>query len=396
MKERVNVKKKNFLIGAGILLIAANLRLPITMIPPILPWLQSEIGLAPSMSGWLTTIPLVMFALLSPVIAHLGIKQGNAKVLFFTLLILAIGGYLRVIPNSYFLLLGTILIGIGISGGNVLLPAVIQEYFPTKATVFTSLYTFTMGLVASLGTGLAAPLVKKINLPMTLALFSLIGLGGFLLWAVVVRIVPKPHHVKATTQNKVTSINHYQLTWLITFFFGTQSLLYYSMLTWLPSFWTSTGFSVTTAGLLATIFQLCGMPMSLLTPIIARKKVGMALASSIVGGGFAIGAGLLLLFPGNFTANVILAIILGIGAGSAFSLCVVFFQKKSANFRQTAQLSGTAQSFGYLLAAVGPALSGYLQGLLHSWTPIFIVYTILGVLLLISGIIITNKKPLNS
>nr|WP_280927699.1 MFS transporter [Lactobacillus sp. ESL0679] len=366
------------------------------MIPPILPWLQSEIGLAPSMSGWLTTIPLVMFALLSPVIAHLGIKQGNARVLFFTLLILAIGGYLRVIPNSYFLLLGTVLIGVGISGGNVLLPAVIQEYFPTKATVFTSLYTFTMGLVASLGTGLAAPLVKKINLPMTLALFSLIGLGGFLLWAVVVRIVPKPHHVKATTQNKVTSINHYQLTWLITFFFGTQSLLYYSMLTWLPSFWTSTGFSVTTAGLLATIFQLCGMPMSLLTPIIARKKIGMALASSIVGGGFAIGAGLLLLFPGNFTANVILAIILGIGAGSAFSLCVVFFQKKSANFRQTAQLSGTAQSFGYLLAAVGPALSGYLQGLLHSWTPIFIAYTILGVLLLISGIIITNKKPLNS
>ncbi|MDF7683592.1 MFS transporter [Lactobacillus sp. ESL0679] len=390
------MKKKNFLIGAGILLIAANLRLPITMIPPILPWLQSEIGLAPSMSGWLTTIPLVMFALLSPVIAHLGIKQGNARVLFFTLLILAIGGYLRVIPNSYFLLLGTVLIGVGISGGNVLLPAVIQEYFPTKATVFTSLYTFTMGLVASLGTGLAAPLVKKINLPMTLALFSLIGLGGFLLWAVVVRIVPKPHHVKATTQNKVTSINHYQLTWLITFFFGTQSLLYYSMLTWLPSFWTSTGFSVTTAGLLATIFQLCGMPMSLLTPIIARKKIGMALASSIVGGGFAIGAGLLLLFPGNFTANVILAIILGIGAGSAFSLCVVFFQKKSANFRQTAQLSGTAQSFGYLLAAVGPALSGYLQGLLHSWTPIFIAYTILGVLLLISGIIITNKKPLNS
>ncbi|WEV37343.1 MFS transporter [Lactobacillus sp. ESL0677] len=390
------MKRKNFLIGAGILLIAANLRLPITMIPPILPWLQSEIGLAPSMSGWLTTIPLVMFALLSPVIAHLGIKQGNAKVLFFTLLILAIGGYLRVIPNSCFLLLGTILIGIGISGGNVLLPAVIQEYFPTKATVFTSLYTFTMGLVASLGTGLAAPLVKKINLPMTLALFSLIGLGGFLLWAVVVRIVPKPHHAKTTTQNTVTSINHYQLTWLITFFFGTQSLLYYSMLTWLPSFWTSTGFSVTTAGLLATIFQLCGMPMSLLTPIIARKKIGMALASSIVGGGFAVGAGLLLLFPGNFTANVILAIILGIGAGSAFSLCVVFFQKKSANFRQTAQLSGTAQSFGYLLAAVGPALSGYLQGLLHSWTPIFVVYTILGVLLLVSGIIITNKKPLNS
>ncbi|MDF7672997.1 MFS transporter [Lactobacillus sp. ESL0701] len=389
------MKKKNFLIGTGILLIAANLRLPITMIPPILPWLHSEIGLASSMSGWLTTIPLIMFALLSPIIAHLGIKKGNAKVLFFTLLILAIGGYLRVIPSSFFLLLGTILIGIGISGGNVLLPAVIQEYFPTKATLFTSLYTFTMGSVASLGTGLAAPLVKKVNLPATLAIFSLVGLGGFLVWAIVVRIVPKPHHAQVTTQNQATSISHHQLTWLITFFFGTQSLLYYSMMTWLPSFWTSTGFSVTTAGLLATIFQLCGMPMSLLTPTIARKKVGMIIASSIVGGGFAVGAGLLLLFPGNFTVNAILAVILGIGSGSAFSLCVVFFQKKSANFHQTAQLSGTAQSFGYLLAAIGPALSGYLQGLFHSWTPIFIAYTILGVLLLISGIIITNKKPLS-
>lgn len=387
-------KKTYFGLALGIILIAANLRLPITMLPPILPWLHSALGFATSLSGLLTTIPLLMFALLSPMIAKWGIRFGNAQVLWCTLLTLTVGGYLRVIPSTWVLLIGTVLVGLGISGGNVLLPAVIQEYFPQKATLLTSLYTFTMGLVASAGTGLAAPLVKKTNLAATIALMTTVSFIAFLVWWVVVRQLPKKPAVAKHEAPQVPSIKKYRLTWFVTFFFGTQSLLYYSMLTWLPVFWSHNGFSTTQAGLLATVYQLCGMPMSLLIPVLASKKTGMYTSVAIVGGGFAIGAFGLLLVPHSFMGNMILAIVAGLASGSAFSLCMVFFQRKTSSVYQTAKLSGTAQSVGYLLAAIGPTLTGVIEGQLHSFTPIFIAYSILGILLLISGLVITHQKPL--
>ena len=169
-------KKEYYWLAAGILLIAANLRLPITMMPPILPWLQSQLGFATSMSGLLTTIPLIMFALLSPVIAQWSRRWGNLRVLLVSLIILTIGCYLRSLTQTGWLLAGTVLIGVGIAGGNVLLPAVIQQFFPRKTTILTSLYTFIMGLIASLGTGISAPLVKATNLSVGISVISLLSL----------------------------------------------------------------------------------------------------------------------------------------------------------------------------------------------------------------------------
>ncbi|MBA1434049.1 MFS transporter [Lactobacillus bombi] len=367
------------------------------MMPPILPWLKSELGLATSMGGLLTTIPLLIFSILSPLIANWGVKKGNAQVLLITLTILALGSYLRVIPNQWILIGATILVGIGISGGNVLLPAVIQEYFPHKTVILTSLYTFMMGFVASIGTGVAAPLTKAANLGTSIAVisgFSLLALG---VWFLVVHKLPQTAQKQAGLKKGHTfALLHYRLTWMITFFFGAQSLLYYSMLTWLPVYWSDTGFSTTTSGLLATIFQLSGMPLSLLTPIIARKKSGMYFISCLMGGGFGLGAILLLMFQHNFVLNLFIAVLLGVAAGASFSMCVVFFQRKTSSIVETAQISGLAQSFGYLLAACGPVLSGLINSWTNAWWPVLVIYLIIALLMGFDGILITNHQPLKT
>ena len=51
----------------GILLIAANLRAPFTGLPPLLGAIQADFGLSTLATGALTTLPLLAFALLSPV-----------------------------------------------------------------------------------------------------------------------------------------------------------------------------------------------------------------------------------------------------------------------------------------------------------------------------------------
>lgn len=148
----------------GIMLVGANLRLPITMIPPLLPTIKQTLGLPASMAGMLTTIPLLMFALASPLIAKMGNRRGNEWSLLVALVILLAGSLLRIIPSLTALIAGTLLIGFGISGGNVLLPAIIKDQFPHSIGAKTSLYTVTMGLIASLGTGLAGLLNQQFNM----------------------------------------------------------------------------------------------------------------------------------------------------------------------------------------------------------------------------------------
>lgn len=164
----------------------------------------------------------------------------------------------------------------------------------------------------------------------------------------------------------------------------------------MPSFWFESGFSTTTSGLLATLFQLCGMPLSLLTSIIARKRSGMYFISCLMGGGFSIGIIGLLLFQKNFVANVLLAILLGVASGASFSMCVVYFQRKTSSVIETAQMSGIAQSCGYVLAACGPVFSGIINGWTHSWVGIFLVYTLLALIMGLDGICIAHHQPLNT
>ena len=393
-------KKEYYWLAAGILLIAANLRLPITMMPPILPWLQSQLGFATSMSGLLTTIPLIMFALLSPVIAQWSRRWGNLRVLLVSLIILTIGCYLRSLTQTGWLLAGTVLIGVGIAGGNVLLPAVIQQFFPRKTTILTSLYTFIMGLIASLGTGISAPLVKATNLSVGISVISLLSLTALLVWIRVFwgwfKQDAVMQNVPEHSQKSPWRLYRFKLTWLITFFFGAQSLLYYSLLTWLPVYWTQAGFSAATSGMFATLFQLCGMPLALLTPVVARKKSGMAAISTLIGGGIALGLTLLLVSQHNLWFNTLLAILMGIASGASFSLAVVFFQRKTSTIWQTAEMSGLAQSVGYLLAAVGPALSGVVRSATHSWFLVFGAYIVIAIVLWLAGVIITVQRPIDA
>ena len=61
----------------GILLIAANLRAPVTGLPPVLGLVRDSFALSTTAAGALTTLPLLAFALLSPVSAHFARAYGN-------------------------------------------------------------------------------------------------------------------------------------------------------------------------------------------------------------------------------------------------------------------------------------------------------------------------------
>lgn len=360
-------KRSTWLITLGILLVGANLRLPITMMPPILHMLEQAIGLPASLSGMITTIPLLMFAIVSPLMGRWGSKHGNEAVLLGALIVLAVGSYLRLIPATWAVLLGTCGIGIGIAGGNVLLPAIIKDQFPTSVAAKTTLYTTMMPLAASFGTAAASPIAKHTSLTAALGGLSVVGIFGLVVWILALPQMRKPQ-VEATGQHTAArSMWRTPKAWIVLAYFGLQSIAYYSFVTWLPTLWHAAGFSTIAAGNLATVFQLSGLPLSMTVPMIAERKHGLAAINLFGGLGFVLGALGLLTGSTNLAFNVVLAAVMGAASGAAFSICIIFFQKRTDSAADTARLSGMAQSGGYVIAAIGPVAFGMISSALGSW-----------------------------
>ena len=56
----LNDKRKQSLLVLGIVLIACNLRAPITSVGPLVPTIQGDTGLSGTWTGMITTLPLLL------------------------------------------------------------------------------------------------------------------------------------------------------------------------------------------------------------------------------------------------------------------------------------------------------------------------------------------------
>lgn len=378
----------------GMMFVAANMRLPITMMPGLMTSLKQTLGLPSSLAGLITTIPLLTFAVMSPLIARWGRRLGNQWTIYLMLICLAVGSYLRIIPTVGALLFGTFFVGIGADGGNVLIPAIIKDNFPTKINVATSEYTLSMLLVGSLGTGVSGILAAHLPLSLAMAILSLIGLLNLVVWLPNLK---HNHKEPAATTKRApqthASVWHTPRAWVVTAFFGLQALIYYSLLTWLPTIFVDHGFSTIAAGNLVTVMQLAGLPLAYLVPVLSTSRRGTSVMLATVGVGFIGGTALILLPAANVILAIIAGLLLGFGSGAAFNLAVIFFTQQTTNGFETADLSGMAQSAGYLLAAVGPVLFGWLGSHL-SWALVLWVAIGLAVLLALAGTVIARKTSI--
>ncbi|EFR94407.1 inner membrane transport protein YeaN, partial [Listeria innocua FSL J1-023] len=95
---------------------------------------------------------------------------------------------------------------------------------------------------------------------------------------------------------------------------------------------------------------------------------------------FMIGIFGIMFASGNLFILATAIILYGIGSGMSFSLSVMFFNLRTTSATESADLSGMAQSIGYLFAASGPILFGTLHDALGSWQPT--LYVLIGITLI--------------
>ena len=108
------------IIILGIVLLGMILRSPITSVGAISGPLKAILNINNTVVGLITTIPLIAFALCSPVVSKFSGKLGLEKTVFYSALIISIGLGLRFYLNTYMFFIATFIVGVGITVGNVL------------------------------------------------------------------------------------------------------------------------------------------------------------------------------------------------------------------------------------------------------------------------------------
>jgi CP family cyanate transporter-like MFS transporter len=341
-----------------------NLRPSITVVGPVLEFIRHDMGLSALMAGVLTSIPLAAFALMSPWAAAIGAKLGMERTIFFVMLIVVAGVLLRAVPSVFALYAGSIVLASGIAIGNVLVPALIKRDFPHKVGLLTSIYATTLGIFASLSSGVAVPLAEILpgGWRGSLAIWFVPALiAALFLLPSLKRTTPPPAQ---PSEEATHSVWRSRLGWHVTLFMGLQSMSFYIILSWLASILQDQGYSPVSAGWLVALFPALGIPAGFVfSPLIARFKDqrGLSLFFSLMMAAGYVG---LILLP-QYT--VLWIVVSGIALGFCFPLALGFFVFRASNTKQAAALSGMAQSVGYGIAALGPVVFGALHDFSKGW-----------------------------
>ncbi len=213
-----------WLLAVGIILVGANLRASITSVGPLIGLIKDSLHISNTLSGLLTTLPLLAFALLSPFVAKLSRRFGSSLIIFAALLLLTAGIVVRSTLGVTALFVGTAMLGLAIAVCNVLLPSLIKEEFPRNSGLMTGVYSVSMNVVAATASGLSIPLALNGGMGWrgALGIWAIIGVVGILLW------VPQLLKVRRTANQAVVSartVNVYKssLAWKVTLFMGLQS-----------------------------------------------------------------------------------------------------------------------------------------------------------------------------
>lgn len=175
--------KNGALLIAGILMIATTLRVTFTGAAPLLETIRADYGLTTAQTGLLTTLPLLAFALVSPLAANIARRFGMERSLFAAMLLICFGIAVRSLPSASFLFTGTAIIGCGIALGNVLLPGLIKRDYSQHVAKLTGAYSLTMGAAAAVGSAMVVPLaLHGFGWRGALLMLMLFPLLAFLIW----------------------------------------------------------------------------------------------------------------------------------------------------------------------------------------------------------------------
>jgi CP family cyanate transporter-like MFS transporter len=352
-------------------LLALNLRIAVGEVPPVL----RDLPLGDVGRSILVTIPVICFSLAAFAGPPLSARLGEERGLLMACAALCVGIALRPWWSGWSLFGGTIVCGLAVAVMNVMMPSVLRRRFPRHLGEMTSAYTMALSLGAAAAAGLTVPLVNALggSVALALAVWAVPAAVAFAVWLPQIR-APRPGDRTAGAQ--VGLLRDWQ-AWQITLFFGIQSALFYTLLSWLPTIYRDHGASPEAAGSVLGVLSAVGIAGNFAAPLLAVRFRRPRLAVLCTGGMTLIGLVGVLVAPSQLA--FLWATLLGIGTAGTFSVTLLLMASRARDAVIAARLSGMAQGIGYMISALGPLVAGLLHSISGGWqAPLIMTIAICG------------------
>jgi CP family cyanate transporter-like MFS transporter len=346
--------------AAGVVLLAFNLRIATSEIPPVLPDLAiGDVG-----RSVLATIPVLCFSLAAFAGPSIRSLLGEERALFVMASALLIGIALRPLGPVWLLFAGTVFCSVAVAVMNVMMPGIVRRRFPHHVNEMTAAYTMALSTGAGLAAGLTIPIRTAFggSLPWALAIWALPAAAALALWIPQLSWSP-PAYTQA--RGVALGLLRDRLAWLITLYFGLQSMVFYILLSWLPAIYRAKGTDPSTAGAVLGVVVAVGVVGNLAAPIMAARLRDVGVAMWATSGLTMLGLAGVLIAPTQ--TALVWACFIGVGTGGAFSIALLLLASGVRDAAAAARLSSMALGIGYLLAAPGPFLAGLIHAAARSW-----------------------------
>ena len=382
-----------WLVLCAMILLASNMRAPIVALGSIAPIVKDALHISETQIGWLGAVPMLGFAIGALISPAIGKRFGLENTLIAMIALLTAGMIIRsIVPTWDWFLAGTLLLTLAIGFANTLAAPIIKQRTPKHIPLITGLFSLTMTATAGIVSGVVLPLSEQVGWQWALGGWAILGIFAIILWGFLRLRLGSSNHQTAvlptSSSSDMSSISMWRMpfAWQIAIFMGLQSLLFYTVASFLPSIWASKGLSVIQAGQMGSVFQFMA-PISILslTWLINRGRPIQALAVfasvlNVIGilGVSYLSPNLAWLWSG----------LMGIGCSAIFTLSMMLFSLRTYTTNQSSELSGMAQAVGYLIAFFGPLGTGWLHEATGSWDlPLLLILILMVVNVVIAWLV---------
>lgn len=428
------------LVGV-IILVALNLRPALTSVGPITQFIQESTGLSTPGMGYLASVPVLCMGIGALVTPQIIRRIGLDLTVVVGLVALTVVILVRSFVPEIGLWIGTVGIGLGIGILNTTLPPIIKRDFPTRSATITGIYSATLTLSSAVAAGIVVPITGATSWKIGLGCWSIVAAVGLCAWLFSMRTrsragqatgigaagagagagvgvadgagvgagvgaadgqsagatagesgagqVPPPHSTSDQPRSQRNILTN-PLAWAVTAFMGTQSLLFYMFVQWLPEIEQTHGITAEVAGVHMSFFQAAGLVATLALTALQGERLDQRLGVIAANLLWIIGLAGFFFAPG---IALLWAISMGAGSGATFALSLTFINTRTENSHDSSRLSGMSQSVGYMIACVGPTLGGSL-GDAFGWNTVIIVAIVLSAVVMAIGMVAGNDKKI--
>jgi CP family cyanate transporter-like MFS transporter len=339
--------------------VALALRPQVVGIGPLLPLIRGDLGISHGVGGLLGTIPVMCMGLFALAAPWLGRVLGTERAIAAGVGAIGLFGFLRAVaPDPLTILLLTVGVGVGIAVVGPLLPIVVRHRAPGRAALATGVYAGGIVLGATLSGALAVPLAGSAGeWRVALAAFSGVAVASVTAWL----LLERPGGPEADAEDRPVPPRlpwRRPRAWALAFVFGSQSVLFYAAVSWLPTIYVERGWSAGDAGLLLALMNAIGLLATFGGPAMAERS-GSRRGPLFAAAAFSLAGLLGITTLPDLAVPAVVA--LGIGLGAVFPLALSLPVDLADRPDEVGGLAAIMLFGGYAIASLAPVVLGLIR-----------------------------------